>query len=186
MSNIITARALWQNDIFFGDCDKEVSINSNNFAGETPKFGYLNRVFNPIGDANGIAYALTFANPNADALTGVWIETTDGQGVLIDADPTDGVSDVIAAADACCGESTAVTPHYAGTYPAMTAQTLHTGTVVRADAGTFLAKERAELDYYGRVLSIAYASRSGSNSTYNITYYTKPVAIAGDTVTQLS
>lgn len=190
--SVITATVLYENETFVGDCDKVISLNCNEFTGDTPKFGWLAREAAPDGDINGIKYSLTFSdpatgpNPHPDALKGVWIETLGGTGVLIDANANTGVTDTITACNTCCGESAAVTPQYNGTFPALTAQTLHTGTVVRADNGSFIAKERAELDYYGRVLSIVFASRSGANSTYNITYYTKPTAIAGDTVTQLT
>lgn len=183
---MITAIALFENETFIGECDKEISLNCNEFTGDTPKFGWLARQVSPDGDLEGIKYSLTFSDPGTDALKGVWIETLGGHGVLIDADPTTGVTDVITACNACCGESTAVAPEYDGTFPAMTGNTVHTGTVVRADAGTFIAKERAELDYYGRVISIVFASRSGANSTYNATWYVKPAAITGDTVTQLT
>jgi hypothetical protein len=178
MSNIITARALYIPETVFTLCDKEVSLNSNKFVGDTPKFGWLNRIASPIGGDDGIAYALTFANPNADALKGVWIEEEGGVGVLIDADPTTGVADVITAADACCGNSTAVAPHYAGTYPALTLNTIHTGTIVRADDGSYLAKQKLILDDYGkRVLTISFTSRSGGNSTYGYTAYAIPAAV---------
>lgn len=195
MSNIITARALFIPDSVFTTCDKEVSINSNKFTGDTPKFGWLNRIASAVDNGNndGIAYALTFANPNADALKGVWIEEDGGIGVLIDADPTTGVADVLTAANACCGNSTAVAPHYAGTYPALTGNTVHVGTITRADGGTYLAQQKLILDDYGsRVKTIAFASyNSGTGvSTYNWTAFTKPVAVSYnsvlDTVVQTS
>lgn len=182
--SVITATVLYENETFVGDCDKQISLNCNEFTGDTPKFGWLARQAAPDGDIDGIKYSLTFSDPGTDALKGVWVETLGGTGVLIDADGTTGVTDTITACNACCGESTAVTPEYNGTFPALTANTVHTGTVVRADDGSFIARQRAELDYYGRVISITFTSRSGGNSTYGATWYVKPTAKAGDTVTQ--
>lgn len=190
MSNIITGRALYIPETVFTTCDKEVSINSNNFTGGTPKIGYLNRKVSPVSESDGIEYELTFANPNVDALSGVWIEEEGGIGVLLDAAT---VAAVVTAADACCGQTTAVTPFYGGTYPAMTGNTLHVGTITRADGGTYLAQQKLTLDDYGpQVKTVAFASyNSGTGvSTYNWTAYTKPVATyfnsVLDTVTQTS
>lgn len=186
--DLIQARKLWENGTFVGDCATVFSFPCGRFTGSTPRLAWLVPNSGCCGTPEGWTLQLnspypTLAENTAHGiLQGVWLEY-DGIGVLIDA--TD-VANVVTLCNECCGEASAATARYNGTFPSVADIEPTLFTVVREDEGSQLAFQRAMLDYLGQYIEGTFqrTGYAGGESTYTMQSRGTVTPIGDDTVTE--
>lgn len=178
----ISATVLYKQGHYLGACAIQHNLNCAIFNDDTPRDAWLSNMSACCGGDE--AYKVTMTKPIGDpnALSGVWV-VEGSVGYFLD-----GVaSDVVAKCNVCCGNSSAVTPVYNGTFPPILLPLAKTYTVTRTDLGNFMAYSRFEVDYMddiidGTVLRTAYTS---GVSTYVFqSYNIAVIPQRGDTVVQ--
>lgn len=186
MGRIITAKKLWYDgELAIGNCD--ASFTCDTFTGTSPRNAWLTPIPGCLG-STAFALNLSLPNPLPDGtLQGVWLEFTNGTGIVIDAMS---VQDVVNACNECCGSSTAVAPRYGGIWPTPAPMGAVTYTFTRVDAGDWYAYNKASLDYWPGWITNTFNKISHDPDTGETTYsfmaYRPPVWINGDTFVSAS
>lgn len=179
---IITAKKLWYDgEIAKGNCD--ANLNCDIFTGTTPRDAWLVPIY---GCCNTSTYSLSLSMPNpmpAGTLQGVWIETKDGKGMMLNAISAQAV---VTACNACCGESTVVEPRYSGPLPVAPPLVAATYTFTRADNNDWYSFRKASEGYWPEYISGTFNRTSYNTgtgvSTYTLQAYQMPIWMAGDTL----
>jgi hypothetical protein len=187
--DFVTARKIWENGSFMGNCETTFAFPCSHFSNSTPRLGWVV----PFGGCCGVqqGYALAGGNPNpgnpaanvlAGVIEGVWIEY-DGHGVLIDA--TD-VANVVGVCNACCGGSAAATARYDGVFPTAADIADTQWQFTRTDNGSMYDFQRASLAYQGQYTegSFVKVSHVGGVSTYRFMSNQEITGHTGDTFTE--
>lgn len=173
MDIIFQSQVLYQNEEFIGACTTVQGFNCGLMQG-TPRVAWLTR---QDGEEQ---YKVTFDNPlDNNALQGVWV-SVGGLGTLLNVKT---VAEVLAACNACCGSTPALTPAYA-TIPAFVSGVAATYTITRQEDNSAVALEDFALDYMryiitGTLLRTAYNAGTGI-ATYTFSSYKDPIALGPD------